>query len=74
MKRKKTFYILRYIFAVVLIIGGLGNLSSSVPFGLCVTLAGVSLFPFIWNLIRKKAAIARCQHLPGVRRLEPVCP
>ena len=59
MKRKKTFYILRYIFAVVLIIGGLGNLSSSVPFGLCVTLAGVSLFPFIWNLIRKKAAIAR---------------
>ena len=29
MKRKKTFYILRYIFAVVLIIGGLGNLSSS---------------------------------------------
>lgn len=30
MKRKKTFYILRYIFAVVLIIGGLGNLSSSV--------------------------------------------
>ena len=59
MKRKKTFYILRYIFAVVLIIGGLGNLSSSVPFGLCVILAGVSLFPFIWNLIRKKAAIAR---------------
>ena len=59
MKRKKTFYILRYIFAVVLIIGGLGNLSASVPFGLCVTLAGVSLFPFIWNLIRKKAAIAR---------------
>ena len=59
MKRKKTFYILRYIFAVVLIIGGLGNLSSSVPFGLCVTLAGVSLFPFIWNLIRKKTAIAR---------------
>lgn len=59
MKRKKTFYILRYIFAVVLIIGGLGNLSSSVPFGLCVTLAGVSLFPFIWNLIRKKASIAR---------------
>lgn len=59
MKRKKTFYILRYIFAVVLIIGGLGNLSSSVPFGLCVTLAGVSLFPFIWNLFRKKAAIAR---------------
>ena len=59
MKRKKTFYILRYIFAVVLIIGGLGNLSSSVPFGLCVTLTGVSLFPFIWNLIRKKAAIAR---------------
>ena len=47
MKRKKTFYILRYIFAVVLIIGGLGNLSASVPFGLCVTLAGVSLFPFI---------------------------
>ena len=59
MKRKKAFYILRYIFAVILIIGGLGNLSSSVPFGLCVTLAGVSLFPFIWNLIRKKAAIAR---------------
>ena len=59
MKRKKTFYILRYIFAVVLIIGGLGNLSASVPFGLFVTLAGVSLFPFIWNLIRKKAAIAR---------------
>ena len=59
MKHKKTVYILRYIFAVVLIIGGLGNLSSSVPFGLCVTLAGVSLFPFIWNLIRKKAAIAR---------------
>lgn len=59
MKRKKTFYILRYIFAVVLIIGGLGNLSASVPFGLCVTLAGVSLFPFIWNLIRKKATIAR---------------
>lgn len=59
MKRKKTFYILRYIFAVVLIIGGLGNLSSSVPFDLCVTLAGVSLFPFIWNLFRKKAAIAR---------------
>ena len=59
MKRKKTFYILRYIFAVVLIIGGLGNLSVSVPFGLCVTLAGVSLFPFIWNLIRKKATIAR---------------
>ena len=59
MKRKKTFYILRYIFAVVLIIGGLGNLSASVPFGLCVTLAGVSLFPFIWNLIRKKTTIAR---------------
>lgn len=59
MKRKKTFYILRYIFAVVLIIGGLGNLSASVPFGLCVTFAGVSLFPFIWNLIRKKATIAR---------------
>ena len=59
MKHKKTVYILRYIFAVVLIIGGLGNLSASVPFGLCVTLAGVSLFPFIWNLIRKKAAIAR---------------
>ena len=59
MKRKKTFYILRYIFAVVLIIGGLGNLSASVPFGLFVTLAGVSLFPFIWNLIRKKATIAR---------------
>ena len=34
MKRKKTFYILRYIFAVVLIIGGLGNLSASVPFWL----------------------------------------
>ena len=59
MKRKKTLYILRYIFAVVLIIGGLGNLSASVPFGLCVTFAGVSLFPFIWNLIRKKATIAR---------------
>ena len=59
MKHKKTVYILRYIFAVVLIIGGLGNLSASVPFGLCVTLAGVSLFPFICNLIRKKAAIAR---------------
>ena len=59
MKRKKTFYILRYIFSVVLIIGGLGNLSASVPFGLCVTFAGVSLFPFIWNLIRKKATIAR---------------
>lgn len=59
MKHKKTVYILRYIFAVVLIIGGLGNLSASVPFGLCVTLAGVSLFPFIWNLIRKKATIAR---------------
>ena len=59
MKHKKTVCILRYIFAVILIIGGLGNLSASVPFGLCVTLAGVSLFPFIWNLIRKKAAIAR---------------
>lgn len=59
MQRKKTFHILRYLFAVVLIIGGLGNLSASVPFGLCVTFAGVSLFPFIWNLIRKKATIAR---------------
>lgn len=59
MKRAKIFNILRYIFAVFLIIGGLGNLSASVPFGLCVTLAGVSLFPFIWNLIRKKTTIAR---------------
>ena len=59
MKHAKIFNILRYIFAIFLIIGGLGNLSASVPFGLCVTLAGVSLFPFIWNLIRKKTTIAR---------------
>lgn len=59
MKRAKIFNILRYIFAVFLIISGLCNLSASIPFGLCITLAGVSIFPFVWNLIRKKTAIAR---------------
>lgn len=59
MKNVKIFNILRYVFGIFLVIGGLGNLSDSVPFGLLVTLAGISLFPFIWRMIGNQARSTR---------------
>ena len=59
MKNAKIFNILRYIFGVFLIIGGLGNLSASVPFGLLITFAGIFIFPFVWKLLGKRMSFAR---------------
>ena len=59
MKNAKIFNILRYIFGVFLLIGGLGNLSASVPFGLLITFAGIFIFPFVWKLLGKRMSFAR---------------
>lgn len=54
MKGKKIVSIVRWIFGVMFLIGGLGSFGNSIPYALASILLGASLLPVVWNILEKK--------------------